>query len=200
MSTKYTNLTYAELMELAPRGKPFQIRVESNAYNLGGPQILWAITRANNLDTLLFNQLNINGIDYAYSHNEWPRNYKGTFDLIIHHLDDTTLEKFEVGDEVEILECAKNSEGFDRWTYEQAKQPGSGNIFKIIDKKPSYPGPYPVYHLENQSFGKFGWLPSDRLRKVVSKGPKTESINIGGETFLVSEELTNALKNLKPIK
>jgi hypothetical protein len=33
------NLNYDQLIELAPKDRPFQIEVESNAKNLGGKQV-----------------------------------------------------------------------------------------------------------------------------------------------------------------
>jgi hypothetical protein len=98
------NLTYDQLIELAPKDRPFQIEVESNAFGEGGKQILWAFIDKNSyLDTGIFDQYYINKIDYSYS---WRDIYTGTFTLI-----DPRYQKPEVlkaGQKVRIMESARD--------------------------------------------------------------------------------------------
>ena len=78
-----SNLTYEQLIELAPKDKCFYIEVESNPEGKGGRQKLLAfLTEDGKLFNTYFtepNQVNINGIEYF---GDWKNNYKGTFELI----------------------------------------------------------------------------------------------------------------------
>jgi len=174
MSIKYTNLTYKELIKLAPRDKPFQVVVQSNYQNKGGKQTLWATIQdsGKNLDTCLFKQNNINP--------DWRKYYTATFDLIIHHLDDTTLERYNLLDHVEFSDSLI------------VKHPNLiGKIFKITDVIFNDNSGF-SYKIDNDLV-----FPHFSLRKVISKEPQT--IQIGNETYYVTEELTKTLKNLKKV-
>lgn len=94
------NLTYDQLIELAPKDRPFQIEVESDPYGDGEKQILWAYIHKNPLylATRIFNQDNYDGI--------WESRYTGTFTLI-----DPRYQKPEVlkvGQKVRIMESARD--------------------------------------------------------------------------------------------
>lgn len=199
MSTKYTNLTYVELMELAPKDKPFQVVVQSNPFGEGGKQTLWATNCCNYLNTFLLLQGDISNVDYAFN-TMWENEYKGTFDLIIHHLDDTTLETFQVGDEVEILDNIMEN-------YPTNK---SLNVKIPIGPKIECKNLFRIKSIYESTSGNISYrlctgqyidieLSHNCLRKVVNKKPEPKTITIGDKTYVVTEELTNALKNLKPI-
>jgi hypothetical protein len=100
------NLTYSQLIELAPKDRPFQIEVESNAKNNGGKQVLWAnIDKDGDLSTQMLTQDSINWVDYSYSIS-WKDTYTGTFTLI-----DPRYQKPEVlkvGQKVRIMESARD--------------------------------------------------------------------------------------------
>jgi hypothetical protein len=110
------NLTYSQLIELAPKDRPFQIEVESNPYGEGEKQVLWACSyRDSKLDTCLLQQHDINGIRYSYGIN-WKEEYKGTFTLI-----DPRYQKpevFKVGQRVKIMESARECGYFRDWENE----------------------------------------------------------------------------------
>lgn len=200
MSIKYTNLTYNELRELAPKDKPFQMVVQSNPHGKGGKQTLWSrkMTKSDvnsspsalqsqeyYIDTEGYGQYDIDDVDYNCN-RFWKEKYKGTFDLIIHHFDDTTLERFKVGDEVEIL---------DNIGAEITKR-----LFKILEVQEYRIGE--IYYILDTSLicdGKHLTFSHNCLRKVVSKKIESKTITIGNKTYPITEELTNALKNLKEI-
>jgi hypothetical protein len=103
------DLTYDQLIELAPKDRPFQIEVESNPCGKGGSQILWGYLYQDStdteLDTGVSNQHNIDGINYN-TRCLWKTHYKGTFTLI-----DPRYQKPEVlkvGQKVRIMESARD--------------------------------------------------------------------------------------------
>jgi hypothetical protein len=103
------NLTYDQLIELAPKDRPFQIEVEGNPYGKIGKQQLWAFIDIDDneivLNTYMFNQEDINNTDYAATW-DWRGQYTGTFTLI-----DPRYQKPEVlkvGQKVRIMESAKD--------------------------------------------------------------------------------------------
>lgn len=230
MSIKYTNLTYNELRELAPKDKPFQVVVQSNPHGKGGKQTLWTRTMTKSdvnsspsalqsqeyyIDTEGYGQYDIDDVDYNCN-RFWKEKYKGTFDLIIHHLDDTILEQFKVGDEVEVLkntEC-KNGELSYVTPYNYSYHRNRDCLFQV-SKVNNYTNGSIDYELSYKSYGlvtgeKTEYLPikvgHNCLRKVVSKEGQTpkkveqpKTITIGDKTFGLTEDLTNALKNLKEI-
>lgn len=74
-------LTYDELLEVAPKDKCFYIEVESNPDGEGSRQKLLARFCLKVLNTYFTepNQININGINYS---GDWKNNYKGKYKLI----------------------------------------------------------------------------------------------------------------------
>jgi hypothetical protein len=138
------NLTYEQLIELAPKDRPFQIEVESNPYNKGGKQILWAYIDTGELETCGMLQDQIEGVNYEGFENEWKTEYKGTFTLI-----DPKYQKPEVlkvGQKVRImesarecgdyeLESARECGDYDKWYFDSKKEfIGEINkIKKVID-------------------------------------------------------------------
>jgi hypothetical protein len=107
-----SNLTYKQLTELAPKDRPFQIEVESNANNEGGKQILWANIWKYNLDTCLLKQNDIDNIEYDSLGSLWRNKYTGKFNLIDEYRN--MYEKPEVleeGTEVEILKSILDTLG-----------------------------------------------------------------------------------------
>lgn len=130
--TKTTNLTYSELLEICPRDRPFQIRVQSNPYGKGGEQVLWAeCYNWKNFNTDLVNQGSIDGVNYACWLN-WESHYKGTFDLIDPFADQQFKkpEVYQAGDYVEVLENTRECGGFEGWASEVKEM--VGGIFEII--------------------------------------------------------------------
>jgi hypothetical protein len=98
------NLTYSQLIELAPKDRPFQIAVESNPYGYGLHQTLWAYIDEGELSTETTTKT-IDGVAYFW-HLDWKYSYKGTFTLI-----DPRYQKPEVlkvGQKVRIMESAKD--------------------------------------------------------------------------------------------
>ena len=185
MPTKYTDLTYNELMKLAPRDKPFQVVTKNYPRGKVRQITSWAVIKNRGIEI----------IDPEDKFGEWficpwIDYLKGeTFDLIVHHLDDTTLEQYQVGDEVEVLDKLVIS------TIDY-----TGKRFKIIDTKlePNYTASY-VLDVSDIKLPYLS-LPTYCLRKVITKKDNTrKTITIGGDTFEVTEELTNALKNLKKL-
>jgi hypothetical protein len=113
------DLTYDQLIKLAPKDRPFQIEVESNPFGEGGSQILWGYLYQDStdteLDTGISNQQNIDGINYN-NRCLWKTKYKGTFTLIDPRYQKP--EEIKLGTEVEILESARDiEEGFEQETY-----------------------------------------------------------------------------------
>jgi hypothetical protein len=100
------NLTYDQLIELAPKDRPFQIEVDSNAQNDGGKQVLWANIFKGQLDTCMLEQDDIDNVRYDWFNYTWRDDYKGTFTLI-----DPRYQKPEVlkvGQKVRIMESARS--------------------------------------------------------------------------------------------
>jgi hypothetical protein len=110
------NLTYDQLIELAPKDRPFQIEVESNPLGKGSKQLLWGYLYQDStdteLDTCISNQQNIDGIIYS-NRCLWKTHYKGTFTLI-----DPRYQKPEVlkvGQKVRIMESARECVAYEAW-------------------------------------------------------------------------------------
>jgi hypothetical protein len=92
------NLTYDQLIELAPKDRPFQVEIEMSSGITYGKRKLWAVIYNGNLDTCF----------EANSFYFWQTGYKGTFTLI-----DPKYQKPEVlkeGQKVRILESARDVE------------------------------------------------------------------------------------------
>jgi hypothetical protein len=122
-----SNLTYNELIELAPKDRPFQIEVESDAWGNGWAKILWASILDDKLDTTICNQRDIEGYEYGVFY-PWELEYKGTFNLIDEYRN--MYEKPEVleeGTEVEILESSR-----DCGIYDEEDEEYIGKVGKIV--------------------------------------------------------------------
>jgi hypothetical protein len=92
------NLTYDQLIELAPKDRPFQIEVETPTSDIS-----YKISREWAYITSNYNLWTIND---SYGCNFWKTEYKGTFTLI-----DPRYQKPEVlkvGQKVRIMESAKD--------------------------------------------------------------------------------------------
>ena len=96
-----SNLTYEQLIELAPKDRPFQIEVITNSF--GDTEKYWAYTyNVNDLWTIS----NKNGSVY------WKDKYTGTFTLIDEYRNMYEKpEVLEAGTEVEILESVLDTLG-----------------------------------------------------------------------------------------
>jgi hypothetical protein len=109
------NLTYNELIELAPKDRPFQIEFEGNPCEEGGSKILWVF-----ID-------NDNDIKDMFSAYYFGQQYKGTFTLIDPRY--TKPEVLEVGQKVRIMESARECEEYNEWSDEHKAM--IGNVFTI---------------------------------------------------------------------
>jgi hypothetical protein len=131
------NLTYDELINIAPKDRPFQIEVESNPYGKGGKQVLWArFDDDGDLYTYWYGQGNIDGVDYAWT-RDW-QDYKGKFTLI-----DPRYQKPEVlkvGQKVRIMESFKELGTYDNWDEEETDI--IGQIFSIEEVEDDNSGVY----------------------------------------------------------
>lgn len=101
------NLTYDQLIELAPKDRPFQIEVEMSSGITYGKKTYWAyITSSYNLWTINDN----------CGYNFWQTEYTGIFTLIDPRYQKP--EEIKLGTKVEILESARDiDEGFEQETY-----------------------------------------------------------------------------------
>jgi hypothetical protein len=89
------NLTYDQLIELAPKDRPFQVEIEMSSGITYGKRKKWAVIYSGNLDTCF----------EANSFYFWKNDYTGTFTLI-----DPLYQKPEVlkvGQKVRIMESAR---------------------------------------------------------------------------------------------
>jgi hypothetical protein len=102
------NLTYSQLIELAPKDRPFQIEVESNPYGYGLHQTLWAYIDEGELSTETTTKT-IDGVAYFW-HLDWKYSYKGTFTLIDPRY--TKPEVLKAGQKVRIMESVRNIKKF----------------------------------------------------------------------------------------
>ena len=125
------NLTYDQLIELAPKDRPFQIEVESNPYGKGGKQVLWAFIDTGELDTHGMLQNQINDVNYEGFEYEWKHQYKGTFTLI-----DPRYQKPEVlkvGQKIRILENVKDIGTYEDWDKKYKDLVGTIDIIEIVN-------------------------------------------------------------------
>jgi hypothetical protein len=117
-----SNLTYEQLIKLAPKDRPFQIEVKFSSGISYGKEILWAYITDGDLWTIF----------EEYSRGFWKDKYKNTFTLIDEYRNMYEKpEVLEVGTEVEILESARDCGDYER-------SPGMedmiGETFKIEDR------------------------------------------------------------------
>ena len=176
-----SNLTYEELIELAPKDRPFQIEVESNPFNKGKKQVLWAYIDTGELETCGMLQDQINDVDYEGFGNEWGNIYKGTFTLIDEYRNMYEKpEVLKVGTEVEILESAKEiGEGYKQETY-------IGKIGRIQLIQDDYTGLcYGVFFDESNRLIGF---PHCCVRPVEKVEQEEEIITFSGKKYKLIEE------------
>ena len=162
-----SNLTYNELIELAPKDRPFQIEVESDAWGNGWAKILWASILDDKLDTTICNQRDIEGYEYGVFY-PWELEYKGTFTLIDEYRNMYEKpELLEVGTEVEILKSGANRRFLATWE-------------NIIDEV-RYDD-YGIYYLINgYSFPHYCVRPVEKVEKVEEK--EEEIITVNGKKY-----------------
>jgi hypothetical protein len=111
------NLTYNQLIELAPKDRPFQIAVEMSSGITYGKSKLWGYIDGNYL-YILYDK---------YTANWWRACYKGTFTLI-----DPRYQKPEVlkvGQKVRIMESARECGNYNKWS--DVHKAMIGNVFTI---------------------------------------------------------------------
>jgi len=126
------NLTYYQLIELAPKDRPFQIEVETGT----GKDNLWAfINRDKQINTDLFSQIRINDIDYAENGSfVLCDKSERMFTLIDPRY--TKPEVLKVGQKVRIMESARECGDYDDWF--DSKKDTIGTIGKIEFVKDYY--------------------------------------------------------------
>jgi hypothetical protein len=186
------NLTYAELIKIAPKDRPFQIEVESNPLGKGSKQILWGfISDENTLNTYGLRQSNINGTDYAYS-GSWELYYTGTFTLI-----DPRYQKpevLEVGTKVKIIESARDIGKYDTLGIKGERQ--ISNIYTISEVIDNFSGvSYETYN--GKLFPHYCVMPveeekeDDDLRCIPGFEGMIEEVE---ELFLKAQEIVDKYK------
>ena len=152
------NLTYDELIKIAPKDRPFKIEVESNPYGKGGKQVLWArINIDGDLATTGLGQVDIDGIDYAWD-TYWRTHYEGKFTFI-----DPRYQKPEVlkvGQKVRIMESLRDHGNFEKTTKEYKNSIGgiypitivgddARGVYYVMDSEYIYPH-YAVMPVEEE--------------------------------------------------
>jgi hypothetical protein len=138
----------------------FKIKIQSNPFGEGTPRWLWASLQDNTyLDTLLCNQNNIDGVDYAYR-SGW-RDYEGTFDLDTAPFQNVKPEVYKEGDVVEVLESLKQMGRFGYYSEMQQQKMNDmvGKSFDITKVEDSGLG---VFYVINDSY-----IPHYAVRKIV---------------------------------
>ena len=82
-----------------------QVYVDHNPCGEGERTLLWFYIpiNINIVNTNIYNQHDINGVDYAYA-SGWHNSYKGSFELVMPYTQFTKPEVYAVGDWVEVLE------------------------------------------------------------------------------------------------
>ena len=167
-----SNLTYEQLIELAPKDRPFQIEVEMSSGISYGKQLKWTYLYN---DDDLWTIFDKNGSDF------WKTKYKGSFTLIDKYRNMYEKpEVLEVGTEVEILESAKEiEEGFKQETY-------IGKIGRIQLIQDDYRGLWygVVFDESNRWIG----FPHYCVRPVEKVEEKEEIITVNGKKYKLIEE------------
>ena len=127
-----SNLTYEQLIELAPKDRPFQVEVENG-------DIYWCWTKEDKL-LICFMDNNVFYLEDIY---------KGTFTLIDEYRNIYEKpEVLEVGTEVEILESARECGDYDGWNHEQKNMIGKiGKVISFYDKNDGI-----VYWVKNGNY------------------------------------------------
>ena len=165
-----SNLTYNQLIELAPEDRPFQIEVEMSS-GIYSKQKLWAYIDDNNLWSLY--------IEFTCGY--WKNTYKGTFTLIDEYRNIYEKpEELELNTEVEILKSAKEiEEGFEQETY-------IGKIGRIQLIQDDYRGLWygVVFDESNRWIG----FPHYCVRPVEKVEEKEEIITVNGKKYKLIED------------
>ena len=124
------NLTYDQLIKLAPKDRPFQIETESGFNGYNESIITWARinpSKEEELETWY-------GFDWL-----WKHTYKGTFTLI-----DPRYQKPEVlkvGQKVRIMKSARKCGNYEEWGKEFSDLIGTIDIIEDV-----YDNPNGVYY------------------------------------------------------
>lgn len=158
-----SNLTYEQLIELAPKDRPFQIEVEE--------EIFWCFSDGEELD-----------VRCGYHTNGyWEDIYKGTFTLIDEYRNMYEKpEVLEVGTEVEILESILDTLGEN----EDLPVGKVSTIQKVVENNHGlkYRGSGLKYKIES-------WLvPHYCVRPVEKVEEKEEIITVNGKKYKLIEE------------
>ena len=165
-----SNLTYEELIELAPKDRPFQVEV-----GLEYKQISWAYIINNDFMCMF---LDISIPDYY-----WQNKYKGTFTLIDEYRNMYEKpEVLEVGTEVEILESINNC-----GDYRQSHEMNIGKIGQICYIHDNDFGVN--YDIDFQVEDKLVFTyPHYCVRPVEKVEEKEEIITVNGKKYKLIEE------------
>lgn len=176
-----SNLTYEQLIELAPKDRPFQIEVESNVYGEKSRTILWANIFKDQLDTSMVNQDDISEVRFDWFNFVWKENYKGTFTLIDEYRNMYEKpEVLEVGTEIEILESARDVDYYRTSHFdlleEITKQIGELNIINRVGDDD-----YGIYYETKKGYR----FPHYCVRPVEKE---EEIITVNGKKYKLIEE------------
>ena len=175
-----SNLTYEELIELAPKDRPFQIEVESDAWGNGWAKILWASILDDKLDTTICNQRDIEEYEYGVFY-PWELEYKGKFTLIDEYRNMYEKpEVLEVGTEVEILENARDCGSYESWGYDCKDCVNTTNIIDtVIDTQYGL-----SYRFKNSyTFPHYSVRPIEKMEEK-----EEEIITVNGKKYKLIEE------------
>lgn len=167
-----SNLTYEQLIKLAPKDRPFQIELKFISGISYGKEILWAYITDGDLWTIF----------EEYTRGFWKDTYKGKFTLIDEYRNMYEKpEVLEVKTEVIILENAKEiEEGFGQETY-------IGKIGRIQIIKDDYRGLwYAIVFNEDNYWIDFPHYCVRPVEKVEEK--EGEIITVNGKKYKLIEE------------
>lgn len=165
-----SNLTYEQLIELAPKDRPFQIEVEMSSGISYGKQLKWTYLYN---DGDLWTMFDRNGSDF------WKTKYTGKFTLIDKYRNMYEKpEVLEVGTEVEILESARDCGDYKRWGMIEDM---IGKTFEIEDRDDGISG---VNYLINSLYT----IPHYCVRPVEKVDEKEDIITVNGKKYKLIEE------------
>jgi hypothetical protein len=175
-------------------GNPVKLGVDNNAYNKHGYHELYFVALENcaissfRRDTGFYTNRDE---DFEWQ-DSWENEYKGNFYVLTDSLPvNQTLplkpEVYKKGDTVIILESAKECGDFGTW--DETKIDMIGKTYQIDTVADKYTGI--SYNIEDYLF------PHYCVKKIESEKPQT--IQIGDDTYEVSNEFLESLKQLKKI-
>ena len=163
-----SNLTYEQLIELAPKDRPFQVEV-----GLEYKQISWAYINTDFMCMLL----DISVPDYY-----WQNNYTGTFTLIDEYRNMYEKpEVLEVGTKVEILESVKDV-GYYRTSQNIEEITDQIGTLNIIDEVRD--DDYGIYYETKKGYR----FPHYCVRPVERVEEKKEIITVNGKKYKLIKE------------